>query len=312
MFGAAEFLAERVSEMTDGQLEIRAYPAGELVPALEVLDGVQRGTVQIGQSASYYFKGKNPALSFDTCVPFGFTSRQQSAWLRDGGGLELINELFADFGVVSFPGGNTGAQMGGWFKREIGSAADLQGLKMRIPGLGGDVMDALGVSVQVIPGGEIYPSLERGAIDAAEWVGPYDDEKFGLHKIAQNYYYPGWWEPGPSLSFFVNREALDGLPSNCRAALEAATAMAADYMQTRYDAKNPAAFQRIVAAGVQVRPFSEDLMRAAQEASEALMEDQAAKDGAYRKVFEAWKAARKDLFSWFGTSELAYARFAFK
>jgi TRAP-type mannitol/chloroaromatic compound transport system substrate-binding protein len=311
MFGAAELLCERVRAMTDGAFEIRPYPGGELVPALEVLDAVQSGTVQIGQTASYYYKGKNPALAFDTCVPFGLSPRQQTAWLVDGGGLELVNELYADFGVVAMPAGNTGTQMGGWFRREIASKDDLVGLKMRIPGLGGDVMSALGVAVQNIAGGDIFIALETGAIDATEWVGPYDDERLGFHRIAKNYYYPGWWEPGPSLSFLVNRAAYDDLPSTYRAALHAAAAESATFMQARYDAKNPAALQRILAEGVAVRPFSDDLMIAAREVALQLIEDQAAADPAYRKIHASWKKARKDLFQWFAVAELSYARFAF-
>ncbi len=312
MFGSAELLAERVREMTAGNFEIRVSQPGEIVGALKVLDGVQSRTVELGQTASYYYKGKNPALAFDTCVPFGLNARQQTAWLLEGGGLELVNELFADFGIVSFPAGNTGAQMGGWFRNELSSAADLRGVKMRIPGLGGDVMDALGVSVQVIAGGDIYMSLETGAIDATEWVGPYDDEKLGFHKVAKNYYYPGWWEPGPSLSFYVNRAAWDELPSTYQAAFRAATYEAAAMMQTRYDAQNPAALQRLLDSGVQLRPFPDDLLQAAREAAAQLMEDEAAKDPAYRKIYDAWKKARTDLFRWFGTAELAYANFAFK
>ena len=175
IFGAAEFMAERVKAMTDGRFDIRVYPGGELVPGLQVLDAVQNETVQIGQTCSYYYTGKNPALAFDTCVPFGMTARQQQAWLGEGGGGELMAKVFSDFGIRSFPSGNTGAQMGGWFKEELSGLDGLKGLKMRIPGLGGDVMSALGASVQVIAGGEIFPALERGAIDATEWVGPYND-----------------------------------------------------------------------------------------------------------------------------------------
>jgi TRAP-type mannitol/chloroaromatic compound transport system substrate-binding protein len=312
MFGAAELFCERIREATDGNFDIRPYPGGEIVPALEVLDAVQSGTVQVGQTASYYYTGKNPALVFDTCVPFGFNTRQQSAWLLEGGGLELVNELFADFGVIAMPAGNTGAQMGGWFRREVRSKEDLRGRKMRIPGLGGDVMSALGVSVQQIAGGDIFVALETGAIDATEWVGPYDDEKLGFHKIARNYYYPGWWEPGPSLSFYVHKKSFEELPSAYQAALRSASAVAATFMQARYDARNPAALQRILAAGVQVRPFDDDLMKTAQEISIQLLEDQAAADPAYRKIYEHWKKARRELFGWFSLAELSYARFAFR
>jgi len=308
LFGGAEVLAERVSAMTDGQFDIRAYPSGEIVPGLQVMDAVQQETVQIGQTASYYYIGKNPALAFDCCVPFGMNARQKSAWLLEGGGLALMRSLFADFGILNFPGGNTGAQMGGWFKQEIGGLADLKGLKMRIPGMGGKVMDALGVSVQNIPGGEIYMALERGAIDATEWVGPYDDEKLGFHKVAKNYYYPGWWEPGPNLSFYVGQKAWDGLPKTYQEVLQTATLEAATVMQARYDARNPPALQRILDSGVTMRPFSEDIMSGARAASQELLEGLASEDPGYAKVYHHWKAARSDAFRWFGTAEFAYAQ----
>ena len=191
IYGTAETLAGRVEALTEGRFRIRSYPAGELVPAFEVLSAVQNGTIQMGHSASYYFQGKNPALVFDCTIPFGLSARQLNAWFYYGDGLTLTREMFADFNVINFPGGNTGTQMGGWFRREIGSLQDLRGLKMRIPGLGGEVMNRLDVTVQVIPGGEIYLALERGAIDATEWVGPYDDEKLGFQEIVKDYYYPG-------------------------------------------------------------------------------------------------------------------------
>jgi TRAP-type mannitol/chloroaromatic compound transport system substrate-binding protein len=311
IFGAAEVLAERVAAMTGGAFEIRVYPAGEIVPALQVMDATQQGTVQVGQTASYYYIGKNPALAFDTCVPFGMTARQQQAWLMVGGGRELVDALFADFGIVTFPSGNTGAQMGGWFKREIGALPDLRGLKMRIPGIGGQVMSELGVSVQNIAGGDIFPALERGAIDATEWVGPYDDEKLGFHKAASFYYYPGWWEPGPSLSFYVHRGAWDALPADYKAIFKAASQEAANTMQARYDVLNPPALQRLVAAGTQLRAFSLDILEAARAVSFRIYEENAARDPAYKKVYEHWNQSRKDQAQWWSTAELPYEGFAF-
>jgi len=312
IYGAAEVMSERVKAMTDGQFDIRVYQAGELVPALQVMDAVQQGTVQIGQTASYYYIGKNPALAFDTCVPFGLTARQQSAWLLEGGGLALVNKRFADFGIVSFPGGNTGVQMGGWFKRPVASLASLKGLKMRIPGMGGAVMERLGVATQTLAGGEIYTALERGAIDATDWVGPYDDEKLGFHKVANHYHYPGWWEPGPSLSFYVNQARYDALPAAYREILASACHQAGIAMQTRYDAKNPPAMERIRDAGVQVTPFSDDLLDGAKEASEAMLADEASKDPEYRALLDHWRAFRDSSHAWFSTAELAYARHAFR
>lgn len=311
IFGCAELFAETLKTMTGGGFEIRPYPAGELVPGLQVLDGVQQGAVEVGQTCGYYYTGKHPALAFDTCVPFGLTARQQSAWLHEAGGLALVNEVLADFGTLCFPGGNTGTQMGGWFKQAVGAPAELQGLRIRIPGMGGEVMSRLGASVQVIPGGEIYPALERGAIDAAEWVGPADDLKLGFHKVAKVYHYPGWWEPGASISFYVNQQAWGRLPATYQSAFAAAAAATSCAMQQRYDTLNPPALQQIVQSGVELRPFTDELMRAAQQAAEAILNENAAKDASYRKVHAHWQKFRKDAFRWFGLAELAYARFAF-
>ena len=311
IFGAADVMAERLSALTNGRFQIRTYPAGELVPAFEVLSSVQQGTVQMGHSASYYFIGKNPALAFDATVPFGLTARQYNAWVYYGGGLELLRELFADFNIINLPGGNTGMQMGGWFREPVASLDDMRGLKMRIPGLGGQVMNEMGVNVQVLPGGEIYPSLERGAIDATEWVGPYDDEKLGFHEIAQYYYYPGWWEPGPALTFYVNRDEWDDLPSNYQEALQSAAAEANMRMLASYDQKNPAALERLLEGGTQMRRFPDDVMRRAQEITTQLLEDQASGSPLYRKVYDAYRAAREDAYRWFGTAETSYADFAF-
>ena len=312
LFGSCEVVAERVQALSEGRFRIHVYPAGELVPGLQVLDAVQQGTVQIGQTASYYFTGKNPALAFDACVPFGLTSRQQTAWLYEGGGLQLLRELFADFNIINFSAGNTGVQMGGWFKRELHALADLHGLKMRIPGLGGQVMSRLGATVQVLAGGDIYPALERGAIDATEWVGPYDDEKLGFYKIAKYYYYPGWWEPGPNLSFYVNRDAWAKLPQVYQEIFVSAAKVAAVTMQARYDVENPPALGRLLQAGVQLRPFPDDLMKAAAQASRELLEEEAAKDAGYRRLYDSWKKMCAESFGWFGTAELAYSAFVFK
>lgn len=311
IFGSSEVLAQQVEAMSEGAFKIRTYPAGEIVPSLQVLDAVQNGIVQIGHSASYYFTGKNPALAFDAGVPFGLTARQQAAWLLEGGGLELLRGVFADFNIINFPAGSTGAQMGGWFRNEIASVGDLKGLKMRIPGLGGEVMSRLGSTVQVLAGSDIYPALERGAIDATEWVGPYDDLKLGFHKIAKFYYYPGWWEPGPTLSYLVNKDAWNALPKSFQEIFASAAAHAATVLQTRYDQRNPGALAQLIAEGTELRAFPQDLLEAAATTSRELLEEQASADEAYRKIFEAWKKARSDAFRWFSTAELAYANFAF-
>lgn len=311
MFGSAQVLADEVAAMSGGRFVITPFQAGELVGPLQVLDAVQQGAVEIGQTAAYYYTGKHPALAFETCVPFGLTARQQSAWLAEGGGNELLAPLFAEFGVRALPAGNTGCQMGGWFRRPVASVQELRGLKMRIPGLGGKVMDQLGVAVQVLGGGDIFPALERGALDATEWVGPYDDLKLGFHRVAPHYYYPGWWEPGPHLGFYVAIQAWDALPVEYQHMLATAARRAAGVMLTRYDARNPAALRTLVKEGADVRPFSKDLLVAARDAAAQLLADGARADGMYRRVYDHWRQFRDDSFGWFGGNELAYASFTF-
>ncbi|MFB6279090.1 MAG: TRAP transporter substrate-binding protein [Salinibacter sp.] len=311
IYGAAEVLSDRLKALTDGNFELLPYPGGELVPPLEVLGSVQNRTVEMGHSASYYFIGKNPALAFDCTVPFGLTARQYNAWMYYGGGMDLMRDLFADFNILNLPGGNTGMQMGGWFRTEVASMSDMQGLKMRIPGLGGSVMSEMGVNTQVLPSGEIYPSLERGAIDAAEWVGPYDDEKLGFHEVADYYYYPGWWEPGPALTFYVNRDAYESLPTQYQEALKTAAAEANIRMLAEYDHKNPAALDRLLDKGATLRRFPDDVMQRAQKVTTQLLEDNASGNKQYRKIYDSYKAAREDAYRWFGTAEMAYADFSF-
>ena len=310
IFGGAETISRRVREMSAGRFLIQPFAAGELVPGLEVLEAVQNGSVECGHTASYYYLGKNPALAFGTAVPFGLTAQQQNAWLFAGGGLEAIDRLYSDFGVRSFPAGNTGAQMGGWFKRPLEGLASLQGLKMRIPGLGGKVMAALGVNVQVLPGGEIFLALDRGAIDAAEWTGPYDDEKLGLNKAARYYYYPGWWEPGPTLTALVNLQAWSRLPSEYQAMFAAACQEANGLMLSRYDALNATVLQRLIKGGTQLKFYGEPILQAAREATDQILAD-SAKDATFKRVYEQWRTFRQDVFAWNRVNEFSYARFAF-
>jgi TRAP-type mannitol/chloroaromatic compound transport system substrate-binding protein len=305
LYGAAEFFARRVGEITDGHFTIRLYPAGEIVPPNQVLDAVQQGTVQCGQTASYYYTGKHEALAFDTGVPFGLNARQQMAWLERAGGLELINEVLSNFNIVSFPAGSTGAQMGGWFRREINSVADLNGLKMRIPGLGGEVMSRMKVTVQMLSGSEVYMALERGVIDAVEWVGPYDDEKLGFHKIIKNYYYPGWWEPGATLSHYVNKSALEKLPADYKAAIACASREASVRMTTAYDVGNAEALSRMLAEGVLLKRFPRDLLVEAEKITNEIMEEKASANASYRKIYDHWRAFRETSNRWFSTTELA-------
>jgi TRAP-type mannitol/chloroaromatic compound transport system substrate-binding protein len=311
IYGAAEMLANRLHKITGGKFQLRVHAGGELVPGLQVLDAVQNGTVECGQSASYYYVGKNMAFAFDCGVPFGLTARQQNAWMYTGGGLQLMRELFKQYNIVQFPGGNTGGQMGGWYRKEIKSLADLKGLKMRIPGIGGQVMAKLGVVPQTLAGSDIYPSLERGAIDAAEWVGPYDDLKLGFHKIAKYYYYPGWWEGGPQLSFYVNIDKWNSLPDAYKAAFEAACAEANVIMLAEYDSKNPQAMMRLIKQGAKLRAFPKDIMQAAMKATFQMYDAEAKKNPSFAKIYKEWKAFRDMEIQWFKVAEASYANFIY-
>ncbi|GGA50717.1 TRAP transporter substrate-binding protein [Okeania sp. KiyG1] len=311
LFGGVQKVCDRVAALTNGRFTITPYQAGEIVGGLEVLDAVQQGTVQCGHTPSYYYKGKNPALVFATSVPFGFTAQQQNAWLYHGGGLEAIQNVYAQFNIINFPAGNTGAQMGGWFRREINTVADLNGLKMRIPGLGGDVMSKLGVNVQVLPGGEVYLALERGAIDAAEFSGPYDDEKLGLYRAAKYYYYPGWWEPGPTLDLLVNLDAWKKLPREYQEIFQTAAYEANLNMLTQYDALNREALARLIEKDVQLRAFSPEIMQAAQKAAFEFYEESASQNGSFKEVYQQWKKFREQVFNWNKVNELSFAQFSF-
>ena len=309
IFGGAETVCQRVKSMTNGRFQINPYAAGEIVPGLQVLDAVQDGTVQCGHTASYYYEGKNPALVFGTALPFGLNAQQQNAWLYHGGGLETMHKIYADFNTINFPAGNTGAQMGGWFKREIKSVSDLKGLTMRIPGLGGKVMKRLGVNTQVLPGGEIFLALERGAIDAAEWVGPYDDEKLGLHKAAKFYYYPGWWEPGPTLEVQVNKSEWEKLPQEYQEIFKTAAMEANLNMLAKYDSLNGEVLKRLVENGTKLTAYSSEILQAAQKASFDLYEENASKDATFKQVYEQWNKFRKQVSQWHRINELSFAKF---
>lgn len=306
---AAEQLAQRVSALTQGKFQIRTFAGGELVPGLQVLDAVQNGTVECGHSASYYYIGKNMAFAFDCAVPFGTNARQQNAWMYSGGGIQLMRDLFKSYNIIQFPGGNTGAQMGGWFRHEIHSLADLRGLKMRIPGLGGKVMAKMGVVPQTLPGSDIYPALETGAIDAAEWVGPYDDERLGFHKIAKNYYYPGWWEGGPQLSFMVNLHQWNSLPSLYQQAFEVAAVEANMLMLASYDARNPPALMRLIQQGVKLHAFPKDVMLTARQASYELYEEESAHNSAFKTIYSQWRVFLQSELQWFKVCESPYDNF---
>lgn len=307
IFGGAQVVAARVAAMTNGKFTIEPRAAGELAPGLQVLDVVQEGAVPIGHTASYYYVGKGMVTAFGTSVPFGLTSRQQDAWLYEMGGLEMMQEIYAQrFGVIQFPAGNTGVQMGGWFNRELRTAADLQGLKVRIPGLGGQALDRLGALIQVLPGGEIFQALQTGAIDGAEWVGPYDDEKLGFHQAARFYYYPGWWEPGPTLEIQINLNEWNSLPQEYQEILKTAAFEANMIMMARYDAKNPEAMDRLIAnPNVEVLPFPDEIMAASEAVSFEMYDEFSAEDPDFKSVYEAWNPYRESVQRWHRMAEVA-------
>jgi TRAP-type mannitol/chloroaromatic compound transport system substrate-binding protein len=309
LFGTAEFLAKRVADATDSKFQIRVFAGGEIVPGLQVLDAVQNGTVELGHTADYYYIGKDPTFAFGTALPFGLNLRQQNAWMYHGGGLELMREFVKDYNVYTIPAGNTGAQMGGWFRKEIKTVKDLEGLKFRIGGFAGQVLSKLGVVPQQLAGGDIYPALEKGTVDAAEWVGPYDDEKLGFNKVAKFYYYPGWWEGGPQLSLLINMRQWEALPKAYRAVLEAAAAEANIWMPAKYDAQNPPALRRLVAGGAQLKPFPRDVMDACLKAANELYAETSAKNAKFKKVYDAWKPFRDEQNLWFRVAEGSFDNF---
>jgi TRAP-type mannitol/chloroaromatic compound transport system substrate-binding protein len=311
LFGGAEFFCKRVAELTGNRFQIRAFAGGEIVPALQVLDAVQNGTIECGQTASYYYTGKNPAFAFDTTLPFGLNTRQQNAWMYSGGGMNLVRGLYREYNAINFPAGNTGAQMGGWFRREIKSVDDLKGLKFRIPGLQGQMLAKLGVVPQQIAGGDIYTALEKGTIDAAEWVGPYDDEKLGFVKVAKYYYYPGFWEGTAQLSVIVNVKQWDALPAEYKAAVESAAAEANSHMTAQYDTLNPQALRRLVAAGAQLRAFPTAVMQAAYKAAFQLYGELAGQSARFKRIYEPWLAYRGDAYLWFRVAEHTFENFVY-
>ena len=309
IYGAAETVSKLVAAATGGRFHIQIFAAGELVPGTGVLDAVTNGTVPIGHTASYYYVGKDPTFAFDTAMPFGLNSRQQSAWMLHGGGLELMREFLAPYKVVNIPCGSTGAQMGGWYRKEIRTLADLKGLKFRCGGYAGQVLAKVGVVPQLIAGNEIYPALEKGTIDAVEWVGPYDDEKLGFNKVAKYYYFPGWWEGGPQLSIYVNSDEWAKLPPEYQVILEDACLYAHADMQARYDVRNPEALKRLILSGTQLRRFSGDIMETCYKAAFELYDETAAKNPRFRKVYEAWRSFRDEQIAWFGVAERPFDNF---
>ncbi len=309
IYGGAETFAKAVKAMSGGKFEISVHAAGELMPAFGVVDGVQNGTVECAHTAPYYFFGKDECFALGCAIPFGMNSRQMTAWMYEGNGLKLMREFYAKFNMISFPAGNTGAQMGGWYRKEIKTVADIKGLKFRVGGFAGKVLERMGAVPQNIPGGEIYQALEKGTIDAAEWVGPYDDQKLGFNKVAPFYHYPGWWEGGPEVDLFVNQKAFDGLSAENKAIIESATALAHVVMQARYDALNPAALKQLVGAGTKLVPFPAPVMAAAFKEAMALYSELNAKNASWAKIYADFSKFRADQNLWFRFTEATFDRF---
>jgi len=309
IYGAAETMAKYVSDMTGGKFKIQVFAGGEIVPGLQAMDAVSNGTVEACHTASYYYWGKDPTFAFGTAVPFGLNMRMQNAWFYYGGGNALLNEFYGTYNITAFPCGNTGAQMGGWFRKEINTVQDLNGVKMRIGGFGGKVMEKLGGVPQQIAGGDIYPALEKGTIDATEWVGPYDDEKLGFYKVAPYYYYPGWWEGGACLHAMFNNDAYNKLPEAYKVALQAACQAANLDMMASYDWKNPAALKSLMANGAQLRPFTPEVLQACFNAAQEVYAEINAANPAFKKVYDSQWAFRKDAYLWMQLSEYNYDTF---
>jgi TRAP-type mannitol/chloroaromatic compound transport system substrate-binding protein len=309
LFGACETFAKYVGEATDNKFQVQVFAAGEIVPPLQALDAAQNGTVEVAHTAMYYYVGKDPTWALFCAVPFGLNSRQQNAWFYDGDGTKLMVEFCKKYNVHPLLGGNTGAQMGGWFRKEIRTLDDLKGLKYRIAGLAGRTLQKLGVVPQQLGGGDIYPALEKGTIDAAEWVGPYDDEKLGFNKVAPFYYYPGWWEGGTAQHFLINQAKWDELPKSYQAVVTAAAGLANVEELARYDARNPGALKRLVAGGAQLRPFPQPVMEACLTASNEVNAETAAGNADFKKVLESMQAFRNDEYLWWQVAEFSYDSF---
>jgi len=309
LFGVNDVFAQKVKELTGGKFQITTHAPGELVPALGTIDAVKDGTVEMANTAPYYYFGKDETFALSCAIPFGLNSRQMTAWYFEGNGLKLMRDFYRQYNIVNFAMGNTGAQMGGWFRKEIKSLEDVKGLKMRIGGFAGKVLERVGGVPQNIPGGEIYQALEKGTIDAAEWVGPYDDLKLGFFKVAQHYAYPGWWEGGPQLELHVNSKAYDGLSAEYKAIIEAAATYGHVDMQAKYDGKNAQSLKQLVAGGAKLFPFPKDFMDAAFKEAMALYSDIAGKNPNWKKVYDDYSAFRRDANLWFRFTEANFDNF---
>jgi TRAP-type mannitol/chloroaromatic compound transport system substrate-binding protein len=306
LYGACEMFSKGIADLSENKFQISVYAPGEVVPPFQVFDAVANSTVEMGNSASYYYIGKDLAFAFGTAVPFGLNTRQMNAWLAYGGGLDLLNELYKPFGIYALVGGNTGAQMGGWFRKEIKTVDDLKGLKMRIGGWAGKTLQKLGLVPQQIAGGDIYPALEKGTIDAAEWVGPYDDEKLGFNKVAPYYYYPGWWEGCANGFLYINSAKWAELPKVYQDMITVVCGQVAADLTAKYDARNAQAIKRLVAAGAQLRPFSTDILDASYKATTELFTEVSAKNEKFKKLYDSVTAFRNEQYQWHQVCESTY------
>lgn len=306
LYGAAEYMADQVFKMTNGRFKISVFAAGELAPALSALDITSNGAVDACHTTSYYYIGKNEAFGLASTIPFGLNARQQTAWLNYGGGNEALAPLFDAHNVIPIATGNTGTQMGGWLRKELNTIQDVKGLKIRVGGLAGNIFAALGGVPQQIPGTDIYPSLEKGVIDGAEWVGPYDDEKLGFHKVAPYYYYPGWWEGGPVIHSFINKDSYNKLPKHYQAILHAACDKATGYMLSRYDIQNPPALRRIVASGTILKKYSTEILKEFNQAALDIYSDIRAKNKIFADIFQQYETFRKETSLWMRFAEAHY------
>ena len=307
IFGSAEMFAKTVRALSGGKFEVSVHAAGELMPAFGVVDALQSSTIEMAQTAPYYYTGKNSIFAFGCAVPFGLTARQMDAWMDHGNGRKLMDAFYANYNIKSRSAGNTGTQMGGWYRKEIKTVADLKGLKFRMGGgLFGEAMQKLGVVPQNMPAGDVYQALEKGTLDATEFVGPYDDEKLGFNKVAPFYYYPGWWEGGAELEFFINAKAYAALPAEFQAIVDAATTVAARDMTAKYDAFNPIALKRLVAAKTQLKAFPKEIMDAGYKASMEVFAEHEAKSPEFKTIHQDMRACQRDQLLWARYSELRF------
>jgi TRAP-type mannitol/chloroaromatic compound transport system substrate-binding protein len=309
LYGGCEYFAKRVAEITDNKFQIQVFAAGEIVPGLQVLDAVQNGTVEMGNTAMYYYWGKDPAMTFGTALPFGLNTRQMNAWLRFGGGSELLNDLLKNYNCIGVASANTGAQMGGWFRTELKSLNDMKGLKFRVGGFAGTILAKVGVVPQQLAGGDIYPALEKGTLDACEWVGPYDDEKLGFYKVAKYYYYPGWWEGCGQAHNLMNLAKWNELPKSYQSAIMTASGDAWAWVVGKYDHGNPPALKRLIAGGTLLRPFPQDVMEACYKAANEIYAGLSQTNPHFKKLYDSLTSFRGDSLAWFQVGELSFDSF---